>query len=326
MPSTKHFALSLFLSLSFFTYLPIQACLCGSHYANLNSAAGPVITIPAYTLPRNRFVFGFGMNFTNFGEFNNRKLNSLNRKGVHAHSIDTALLLNANLSYGLTDDLDLIMVIPYYFGYDMRTTDMGNTINDGDSIGFGDISLLAKYRFLNIEEHDFTMAAIAGIKMPTGDTNQKNEFGYLLGSDDQPGSGSWDPIMGLALSKRFGKINLDSNVLYLLSTEGKQDTISGDQVFFNLGLSRKLESISTENFKWTTAFEVNGQWQEKVESLGIKDPNHGGLVIYLTPGLKLNYKDRVFTNIYTSFPTIQNLNGIQSDINLQLGFNLNFLI
>lgn len=317
---------SIALLLVVFSCLPSQACLCGSHYANLNSAAGPVITIPAHTLDRNRFVFGFGMNFTNFGEFNNRKLNSLNIRGEHAHSIDTALLLNANLTYGITDDLDLILVIPYYFGYDMLSTDMGNTINDGDSIGFGDISLLAKYRFLNSEEHGFAMAALAGIKMPTGDTNQKNEYGYFLGSDDQPGSGSWDPIMGLALSKRLGKINLDTNVLYILSTEGKQDTITGDQVFFNMGLSRKLDAISTKNFKWTAVLETNGQWQEKVESLGIKDPNHGGLVIYLSPGIKLNYRDRVFTNIYASFPTIQDLNGIQSDINLQLGFNLNFLL
>lgn len=319
---TVYFLLSLVLLLP----LPSNSCLCGSHYANLNAAAGPVITIPAHTLPRNRFVFGYGMNFTNFGEFNSSKLNSLNLKGVHAHSIDTALLLNTNMSYGFTDDLSLILVVPFYFGYDMLSTDMGNTINDGDSIGFGDISLLAKYRFFNSDEHGFALAALAGIKMPTGDTNQKNEHGYLLGSDDQPGSGSWDPIMGLALSKRLGKFNLDSNVFYLLSMQGKQKTIVGDKTFLNFGLSRQIERISTENFKWTAVFEVNGQWQEKVESLGIKDPNHGGLVIYLSPGLKLNYKDRVFTNLYLSLPTIQDLNGIQSDINLQLGFNINFLL
>lgn len=289
-------------------------------------AAGPVITIPAYTLPQNKLSLGFGMNFTNFGEFSQRKLNGLNRAGVHAHSIDTSMLLNTNLSYGITDDLTLIMVVPFYFGYNILTTDEGNTINDGDSIGFGDISLLAKYRFLNSEHHHFAMAAIAGIKMPTGDTNQKNEFGYLLGSDDQPGSGSWDPILGLALSNALGKVNMDSNLLYVLSTKGKQETIVGDQVFFNYALSRKLEFMSNENFKWTLVSEINAQWREKVESLGIKDPNHGGLVLYLTPGLKLNYRDEIFTNFYVSMPAFQDLNGIQSDVNLQLGFNLSFVL
>lgn len=305
---------------------PAKACVCGSHYNNLSTAAGPVITIPAHTLEKNRFGFGFGLNFINYGEFSAAKFKYLNHRNIHAHSIDTAMLLNSSFTYGITDNLNLSLIIPFYFGYGLTSTNLGSTINDGDSIGFGDISLLAKYRFLNSITHHCSIAVLAGIKMPTGDINQKNEFGYLLSTDDQPGTGSWDPLMGLAISKSFGRLNLDSNLLYLLSTKGKYDTTVGDQIFFNFSLNRLLEKLSTRNLKISAVTEINGQWLEKIEFNGLKDPNHGGLVIYLTPGLKFNYKDKVFTNLYISFPTIQDLNGEQSDINLQLGFNVNFLI
>jgi hypothetical protein len=308
------------------TDLASRACLCGNHYSSLNTAAGPIITIPAHTLDQGRVVLGYGMNYMNYSAFSQSRLRSLNQSFIHAHSINSSLLMSANLSLGLTDNLNISLIMPYYMGFGMKTTDRGNTIDDGNSIGFSDLSLLLKYRFLHSKKNKFALAALAGIKMPTGNTSQKNEFGFLLGADDQPGSGSWDPLMGLALSKSISKINIDSNALYILSTPGSQNITVGDQVLFNLGFSHLVERFSGKRYKWTVATEINGHWQEKVEYLGVKDPNHGGLVIYISPGIKLNYRDRVFTNLYVSLPTIQNLNGEQSDIKLQLGFNMNLLI
>jgi hypothetical protein len=38
--------------------------------------------------------------------------------------------------------------------------------------------------------------------------------GSAAWADPQPGSGSWDPLLGLTVSKRLGRKSLDANVLY----------------------------------------------------------------------------------------------------------------
>lgn len=303
-----------------------SACICGNHYTNLAHAAGPIITIPANTLDKNTFVLGFGLTFTDSSRFDYTKLNRLNRKNLHAHSMDSGLNLNLNLSYGITDDFTMSMVLPFVARYGLITTDLGNTIDDGNSMGLGDISFLAKYRLLQSQDENTSFAALLGLKIPSGDTNEENEFSFKLSSDDQPGSGSWDPIMGLSFSQIFKeRFFFDSNLLYVLSTPGKQNTIVGDRAMFNLGLSTSFDKLSSKNFKTSIACELNGLWQEKVESYGIKDPNHGGLIISLSPGLKLNYKNKIINNFYLSLPIIQELNGEQSGLNIQLGYNINFL-
>lgn len=58
--------------------------------------------------------------------------------------------------------------------------------------------------------------------------------------DEQPGSGSWDPFVGLSLSKQLGKISVDANGLYKFATRGSRDSNLGDIVNYNLALSHRL--------------------------------------------------------------------------------------
>ena len=237
----------------------------------------------------------------------------MNARQEHSHSLDSLLTQSLNISYGITDDLSLIANFPFRAFFGLETTAEGFLINDGSSIGFGDFSFLAKYKFL--DRNNFSLAAIAGVKIPSGDTNQKNEFGFLLSPDTQPGSGSWDPIMGLAATKSFKSFDLHSSVLYQLSTPGSQDTIVGDNLSYNLALTKKL----SKHVEFVT--ELNGLWREKVETNGIKDSNHGGHIIFATPGLRININEHLLNSIYLSLPLIQDINGYQAELNFQLGFN-----
>jgi hypothetical protein len=314
----------------------LSACFCGSSYTGINSYSSTVLTIPAETLERGKFVFGYAFNFQNYNSFSRQKFASINRKGVHSHSFDSILTQSLNLSYGITDDFSIMGVFPFRKFSGLKSTAEGITIDDGDSIGVGDFSFLAKYRFL--KGKTFSLALLGGIKIPSGDTNQKNEFGFPLGADEQPGSGSWDPILGIAASKHFREFDLHSNILYRLSTLGSQDSVVGDRVNFNLGLSKNLKhgkflgkkilpsKIFGQNLNWTLISEANGIWTEKLEIDGTKDPNHGGLVIFLSPGIQLNINDRLFNSFFMSFPVIQDLNGLQSDLNFQIGFNTSLLL
>jgi len=48
-------------------------------------------------------------------------------------------------------------------------------------------------------------------------------------------------------------------------------------------------------------------------------------VIFLTPGLRLAVNDSFYNTFFLSFPIIQDFNGYQSDMALQLGFNSSFI-
>lgn len=325
----------LILALISFALNPVRACLCGSEAIGFSGAnLGPgasVFTIPAYTLPRGRTVLGMGLRYGNSYEFSKIKMQTLNSRSAHAHSLDGQMNLSLNAVYGLTDQLNVIAVMPYNMRFGLRSTSDGVTYGGGDSVGFGDLSLLLKYRIINSCDKDYQAALIAGIKMPTGETSETDNFGFKLAADEQPGSGSWDPTLGLAFSKVFNKYSLDASALYTLATPGFNNLIVGDRVNVGLALNRRLEKLSRKKILgrdldviWT--LENFGSWQEKVEYEGIKDGNHGGFLLYLGTGLKLGLDDRVFLNLNVAHPVINALNGEQPAAGLILFSGLNFLI
>lgn len=78
-------------------------------------------------------------------------------------------------------------------------------------------------------------------------------------------------------------------------------------------------------FAVDAALEINGEWQAKQTISGETDPNSGGNVVYLSPGL------RVTSNAWSGFvslglPIVNDLNGEQSEAEYRLigGGSLSF--
>lgn len=319
--------------------LGVQACGCGSHlFASNSGIAGSIITVPAYTLEKNSFNLGVNFKYQNVNEFAAAKFAQLNASRIHAHSQSSIFQYSMQVAYGLSNDLTLSVELPFNNFYGLQSSFGAQTIDEGNSVGLGDLSLLTKYRFLNLKDSDIYGAVIAGIKMPTGHTGEINEFGFELAGDDQPGTGSWDPVIGLALSKRFYTWSLDSSLIYKLSTEGKGNLIAGDIVNWGLGASYYIQTKDAKGWQklfparlfgqdlaWALVGEINGTWQEKTEFEAIKDSNHGGAVISLSPGIRLSVNENWMINAATSIPIIQNLNGEQPELSPSLFFNINRL-
>lgn len=80
------------------------------------------------------------------------------------------------------------------------------------------------------------VAAIGGVKLPTGATHRRSPGGERLDTEHQPGTGSWDPIVGLAASKAWGPVSLDCSALWRISTTGAQATELGDRVNLDTAL------------------------------------------------------------------------------------------
>ncbi len=203
--------------------------------------AGPIITIPARTLPRGRAFLGTGIKYTHWGNFGPRKTANLARRGETTGQINESMNLTLSGGYGITDDLDIYLSIPYTFKYDLIETDGGEISNFGDSIGLGDITLLSQYRFLKLEEKGFYASLLGGVTIPVGQTEVVTDQGDKFGLDDQPGSGSWDPLFGVAMSKNLGPLSLDSNFLFRLSNEGPRNSTVGDTVNYNAALSYRID-------------------------------------------------------------------------------------
>jgi len=179
--------------------------------------SGPVITIPATTLPAGSGAVTLRAEYVKFRAFSDSELARLAVQGIEAHSVDYLLTPSVGVGYGLTDDLTIGLRLPYLLRTDIKSGhDEGGEVaidSHGDSNGIGDLIFLGQYRFLNDQPNSLECALLLGIKTPTGSTGVKDRNGILFEAEHQPGSGSWDPLLGIAASKRVGAISFDANLL-----------------------------------------------------------------------------------------------------------------
>jgi hypothetical protein len=152
------------------------------------------------------------------------------------------------------------------------------------------------------------------MKIPSGETNETDIEGVRFETEFQPGTGSWDPIAGLAARKELGKVSVTAGFLYSFATEGAQDTDLGD--FLDYGAALSYRALNGK-MRWDLIMEANGKWQQRQEIGGVEDPNSGGNIIYLSPGTRLCWK-RLSLYLSLGFPILQDLNGVQTDVGFRI--------
>jgi len=290
-------------------------------------AAGAIMTTPGATLPKGKAVFGLGVQFIDMDEISDSELETLGAADEDVHSVGSLLNLTANLAYGITNDLTMGISMPYLERNDIREAhnDMGVGEAEfaGDSTGMGDLSLFGQYRFYHDARQD--MALIAGLKTPTGDTSEREAEGGLFESEQQPGSGSWDPFAGLAFNRNWGRAGFSANVLYTHTTEGSQQTDLGNVFNYNLALSYRAWSPEGGHDHdhhqhafnildyVDLALELNGDVRGKDEIDGEDEKHSGGHILYVSPGIRvgLGHRWSLFTSI--GVPVVNDHNGQQSE-------------
>lgn len=269
------------------------------------------------------------------------------------HSIEQISNTSLTVAYGYSDNLTLGLRLPYITRKNIREPEAGHghdgpiilhdVIEHGDSSGLGDATLMGLYRFQ--VDSDASFALLFGMKVPTGaedeqgfrgeafvrridtgvvadadhdETGGHEHAGTKLETHQQPGSGSWDPILGFTYSRPLGTVDLNSSVLYTFANEGAQRTNLGDSFKYNLGLTyRTTASLDL-------VLELNGEWRER-ESRGSEViANSGGSHLYLAPGVR--YRSGNAWNISLSYgvPLAENIHGHQSEPDNRLFGNLSF--
>jgi hypothetical protein len=268
------------------------------------SGGGPVLTIPAETLAQGQLVAGLRTTLARPDAYSDAQLIDLAGRHIHAHTADYTLTSSASLAYGLANHLTLAASLPYVHRNDFRegehSHDGGGAVNSvarqGGISGVGDLTLIGQYQFAHSHHDRWGVSLLAGLKVPTGATRRKTPDGERFETEHQPGTGSLDPLVGLAASKHWDRWSLDGNVLHQFSTRGAQHTELGDRTSINLALGYSLTGEEHHHdgegaaphghANWSLFMEANAEREGRQKIDGAAEADSGGRVLYLAPGAR----------------------------------------
>lgn len=300
-------------------FLSFSVFLCGQSWAMHASVgtagghAGPITTAPGILQPRGMLSVVLQAEHIDYDLFSDNRLLEFASQDKEIHNVDSLTVYSLHASYGIMDNLSAHLSIPYVVRENVRESEPPDEIHlHGDSRGIGDATARVRYRIIDLRDRGFTSAVSFGIKMPTGDTSERDLDGMKFAPEFQPGSGSWDFSFGIAASKSLGRLTADANLLYTVTTEGTQNTDLGDIISYNASISSRVLSGEVG---LDLIIEANGVYRQKEETAGVKDENSGGNVIFLSPGIRATAFGNLAGYLSVGFPIVEDLNGDQNDTN-----------
>ena len=328
----------------------LSMTLCG--YSTLASAdhptvafgaedAGPISTISAMPMPAGAWGFGLRSEIINNDAFTTEQLEDFAATGLEGvHSIDRITSTSFSLSYGVSDNFSVNARLPYIKRENIRESEIEDgqpeAHTHGDSSGFGDLLVLGQYKVSNNVKTDVSVQF--GLKAPTGETDVQDKDGVRFETEFQPGSGSWDFLLGTAISKNINGFSYHANILYNKTTEGSQSTEIGDSLSYNaaityrLGLDDEHDHASHDHSNqeatgvtWDLLIELNGETRAKNEMSGFKDDNSGGSIVFLSPGVRVS-SGTLGGFISIGTPILENQNGKQTDIDTRIVAGISLVI
>lgn len=207
---------------------------------------------------------------------------------------------------GLHPDVSVSLLVPFV------AKDFESDAGDLDGSGIGDVALVGKYRFhqVNWPQSTFNVALIGGIETPTGSTSE-SEGGSRLPPGLQPGSGSWDPFVSLSSNLSQGRYRLDANAFYKVNTEGTQDFDKGN--FLSLSLDTKYRFYFQKYPGPTVGAKLGIQYryEGRAEQDGANVANSGSSELRVRTGLSWHPAPNIDVSFKVEVPVYQDFNGEQ---------------
>lgn len=231
------------------------------------------------------------------------------------------------LAYGVSSKLALFGMLPYV---DKRMDiTLGTSRVRRHTQGLGDGQFFARYTVYQMDRpgDTFRLAPFAGLKMPTGAHDKRDALG-LLPRPLQSGSGSWDPFVGVAITRQTLDWEFDSAVSYQANTAATGfefgDKARLDASFQYRILPRPLDDAGVPAFIYAV-LESNLIWNGKNKLAGATNTNSGGTTWNLVPGLQYVTR-RYVLETAVLIPVVQQLNGtsLEADWVWTTGFRWNF--
>lgn len=180
------------------------------------------------------------------------------------------------------------------------------------SEGLGDLQLVGDYSVFSNPTQ--SIGLVAGIKFPTGDTEEANSIGTLFEPELQPGTGSYDYLAGGVYHRELGHWDLTANAIHVFKTEGDQDFRLGDltSTSFLLNYTAPFSNIGASQI----GLDVTLQHEGKQKNAGSKVEDSGGLTLLLGPTIEIKNSHHVSLFASVLFPAMQNLGGVHQEVDL----------
>jgi len=308
--------------------LVIGAKSASAHHGAASAAFGPgapVETTAPLTLPEGMWLIYDRYELADYKPYKGDRGGYVNGE---SQNIDTYTFNSAMIGYGIRDSLSGYVILPWA----EKKQD-----NVGASTGFGDITLLLQYGFkygvrdgikgwysndrddaLGKEYtlHDYKFTVFGSLSIPTGTINNRgNDLdgdgeGDTLGLGNQPGFGGPSYNFGLAASKLIFEHTTLTVDAQIRTFDQTNDFKPGNEIRFNAALGYEI-------------FEKKGGFLSRIDIIGeanflnldrdldgsrVADEGTGGSILYLSPGMRLTFKDKFSVGMLLKLPTWTNLN------------------
>jgi hypothetical protein len=218
-------------------------------------------------------------------------------------------LLQADMSYGVTDRFSLMASVPLVAAKHHEHVvieDGEEHFSDGDgSTGFGDIALGARYGFLP-SDRDLVLLS-AWVKLPTGAHTREDSEGEITEPGLQPGTGSTDLTGALLFTHQLQPHRSELYVSGSYRHNGTNDLEYrfGDETLAALGASRRFWA------RLRVDLQVNLRHADRDEFLEAGVPSTGSTLVNLTPGLRFDAAATTSLYLFVAVPVYQHVNEAQ---------------
>ena len=274
------------------------------------ASGGGLNTVSAGTMDEGHWAAAFRIALARPDQLSDAELLSRDDRGIDAHSARSVFSSSLGVAYGLTHELTIAAELPYIRRADIRAVEGAAAVNRGSSVGFGDLTFTAKYKALHGD--NWALALLAGVKAPTGATHRRDRAGDRFEIEHQPGTGSWDPIAGVAASVAQGSNAFDASWVYQKVTRGAQRTRLGDRSQAGVAFSHRFgeqesphehhddgdasdhhhhdHDAHQRHASVDAIIELNEEWEGRERVADAIDPYSGANVLWISPGFRLTSK------------------------------------
>jgi|SRR5437867_4335812 len=219
-------------------------------------------------------------------------------------------------SYAVTRRVSFAMAVPYIDASWSIPTPISTTgpRAEQNASGIGDITVSGGYWFFDPQRHRTgNLFLTLGVKAPTGDYNQRDDYADIGGGNTtpkvvdqsiQPGDGGWGIALGLQGFKKLGRLSLYGAGSYLANprdTNGAPSIVVGLGFAGNPAFASLLENTVPDSYllRAGASFPLRGRlsgslgWRmEGVPRYDIIGESHGfrrpGYETYVEPGIIFN--------------------------------------
>lgn len=221
--------------------------------------------------------------------------------------------------FGLRYNVQLSAIVPHV----TRTLDLDDPSGPDrlHASGLGDTVLVAKWRCYRWDDvgKALNCAVLAGLETPTGDDDVE-DHGVRLAPDLQPGSGSWDPALGAAVTYEPGRWRFNAAFLFQRNGKGTEDFKFGDEAFGEIAVGNRfwLEPYPGPFMRFDAL--IRYRHTARATDGGSLVHDSGGELVTAGATLAFRPQPTIDLQLFVEYPILQDLNGTQLEEDLSVFF------